>query len=204
MTPTSTDCIPEQFQFKRVKSRQVIVNFKGGTVTSNAGLTLIADLDQKLKITSRLAACFQDYRQPNRVEHSLSTLVAQRVYGLVQGYEDVNDHEQLRHDPMFALAVGKILGEGTQSVVLAGKSTLNRLEHCPETEINRVESRYHRIGHDTTAIEKLFVEWFLESYSKAPRTIVLDLDVTDDQVHGEQEGAFFIRLTWLAASLTPI
>ncbi|HEY9833512.1 MAG TPA: IS1380 family transposase [Stenomitos sp.] len=191
MTLTSTDCIPEQFPFKRVKSRQVIVNFKGGTVTSDAGLTLIADLDQKLKITSRLAACFQDYRQPNRVEHSLSTLVAQRVYGLVQGYEDLNDHDQLRHDPMFALAVGKILGEGTQPVVLAGKSTLNRLEHCPETEINREESRYHRIGHDTTAIEKLFVEWFLESYSKAPRTIVLDLDVTDDQVHGEQEGAFF-------------
>lgn len=109
MTPTSTDCIPEQFKFKRVKSRQVIVNFKGGTVTSDAGLTLIADLDQKLKITSRLAACFQDYRQPNRVEHSLESLVAQRVYGLVQGYEDVNDHEQLRHDPMFALAVGKII-----------------------------------------------------------------------------------------------
>ena len=191
MTPTSTDCIPEQFQFKRVKSRQVIVNFKGGTVTSDAGLTLIADLDQKLEITSRLAGCFQDYRQPNRVEHSLSTLVAQRVYGLVQGYEDLNDHEQLRHDPMFALAVGKILGEGTRPVVLAGKSTLNRLEYCPETESNRVESRYHRIGHDTAGIEKLFVQWFLESYSKAPRTIVLDLDVTDDQVHGEQEGAFF-------------
>lgn len=191
MTPTSTDCIPEQFPFKRVKSRQVIVNFQGGTVTSDAGLTLIADLDQKLKITSRLAACFQDYRQSNRIEHSLSTLVAQRVYGLVQGYEYVNDHEQLRHDPMFALALGKILGEGTQPVVLAGKSTLNRLEHCPETEINRHKSRYHRIGHETTAIEKLFVEWFLESYSKAPRIIVLDLDVTDDQVHGEQEGAFF-------------
>ncbi len=191
MTPTSTDCIPEQFQFKRVKSRQVIVNFKGGTVTSDAGLTLIADLDQKLKITSRLASCFQDYRQPNRIEHSLGSLVAQRVYGLVQGYEDLNDHDQLRHDPMFALAVGKIIGEGIQPVVLAGKSTLNRLEHCPETEIHRNESRYHRIGHDTTAIEKLFVEWFLESYTQPPKTIVLDLDVTDDQVHGEQEGAFF-------------
>jgi hypothetical protein len=191
MTPTSTDCIPEQFKFKRVESRQVIVNFKGGTVTSDAGLTLIADLDQKLKITSQLAACFQDYRQQNRVEHSLESLVAQRVYGLVQGYEDLNDHDQLRNDPMFALAVGKIIGEGTQPVILAGKSTLNRLEHCPETETNRVESRYHRIGHNTTAIEKLFVEWFLESYTKRPRTIVLDLDVTDDQVHGEQEGAFF-------------
>lgn len=102
MTPTSTDCIPEQYSFERVKSRQVIVNFKGGTVTSDGGLTLIAGLDQKLKITSRFAACFQDYRQPNRVEHSIESLVAPRVYGLVQGYEDLNDHEQLRHDPMFA------------------------------------------------------------------------------------------------------
>jgi hypothetical protein len=191
MTPTSTDCIPEQFKFGRVKSRQVIVDFQGGRITSDAGLTLIADLDQKLKITSRLAACFQDYRHPNRVEHSLESLVAQRVYGLVQGYEDLNDHDQLRCDPMFALAVGKIIGDGTQPVVLAGKSTLNRLEHCPETVTNRVESRYHRIGHNTVAIEKLFIEWFLESYTKPPKRIVLDLDVTDDQVHGEQEGAFF-------------
>ncbi|HAA32711.1 MAG TPA: IS1380 family transposase [Cyanobacteria bacterium UBA8553] len=191
MTPTSTDCIPEQFKFGRVKSRQVIVNFQGGTVTSDAGLTLIADLDQRLKITSRLAACFQDHRQANRVEHSVKSLVAQRVYGLVQGYEDLNDHEQLRHEPMFALAVGKLMGDGIKPVVLAGKSTLNRLEHCPETVTNRGESRYHRIGHNTADIEKLFVEWFLESYSKPPSTIVLDLDVTDDQVHGEQEGAYF-------------
>ena len=132
MTPTSTQSIPEQFTFGRVESRQVIVNFKGGTVTSDAGLTLIAGLDQKLQITSRFAACFEDYREPNRVEHSIKSLIAQRVYGLVQGYEDLNDHEQLRHDPMFALAVGKIIGNGDEQVVLAGKSTLNRIEHCPE------------------------------------------------------------------------
>lgn len=191
MTPTSTQCIPEQFTFGRLESRQVIVNFQGGTVTSDAGLTLIAGLDQKLKITSRLAACFKDYRQPNRVEHSIESLVAQRVYGLVQGYEDLNDHDQLRHDTMFALAVGKIIADGTQEVVLAGKSTLNRIEHCPETVTNRAESRYHRIGHDAVAIEQLFVDLFLESYSKPLRQIVLDLDVTDDQVHGTQEGAFF-------------
>ena len=92
---------------------------------------------------------------------------------------------------MFALAVGEILGDGTQQVVLAGKSTLNRIEHCPETVTNRADSRYHRIGHDAKAIEKQFVEFFLESYSKPPRAIVLDLDVTDDQVHGSQEQAFF-------------
>lgn len=140
MTPSKTDCTPEQFKFERLKSRQVIGNFKGGTVTSDGGLTLIAGLDQKLKNTSRFAACFQDYRQPNRVEHSIESLVAQRVYGLVQGYEDLNDHEQLRHDPMFALAVGKIISNGDSLVALAGKSTLNRIEHCPETVGNRALS----------------------------------------------------------------
>lgn len=107
MTPPSTPCVPEQFSFGRVESRDVIVNFKGGTVTSDAGLTLIAALDQKRQITARFAACFQDYRDPNRVEHTLEALVAQRVYGLVQGYEDLNDHDQLRHDPMFALGTGE-------------------------------------------------------------------------------------------------
>ena len=191
MPPTYTQCIPEHFTFGRVESRQVIVNFKGGTVTSDAGLTLIAGLDQKLQITSRFAACFEDYREPNRVEHSIKSLIAQRVYGLVQGYEDLNDHEQLRHDPMFALAVGKIIGNGDEQVVLAGKSTLNRIEHCPETVTNRAESRYHRIGHDAKMIEKQFGEFFLSSYLKPPRAIILDLDVTDDQVHGSQEQAFF-------------
>lgn len=191
MTSTSTQCIPEQFTFGRVESRPVIVNFNGGTVTSDAGLTLIAGLDQKRQITSRFAACFQDYREPNRVEHSIESLVAQRVYGLVQGYEDLNDHDQLRHDPMFALALGKVIGNGTEEIVLAGKSTLNRIEHCPETVVNRAESRYHRIGHDPKKIEKLLVEIFLESYASPPRQIVLDLDVTDDQVHGTQEQAFF-------------
>lgn len=191
MTPTSTQCIPELFTFGRVESRQVIVNFKGGTVTSDAGLTLIAALDQKRQITSRFSACFQDYRDPKRVEHSLETLIAQRVYGLVQGYEDLNDHELLRHDPMFALALGKLSASKTVGAPMAGKSTLNRIEHCPETVTNRKESRYHRIGHNPKAMEELFVELFLESYSKPPRQVVLDLDVTDDQVHGNQEQAFF-------------
>lgn len=191
MTTVLTDCTPEQFKFERVKSRQVLVNFKGGTVTSDAGLSLIAELDRKRKITSRLAKCFKDYRDSNRLKHTLESLIAQRVYGLVQGYEDLNDHEQLRHDPMFALAVGKIISNENEAVVLAGKSTLNRIEHCPDTVSDRAESRYHRIGHDAKAIEKLLVDIFLESYSTPPRQIVLDLDVTDDLVHGTQEQAFF-------------
>lgn len=191
MTPTSTQCIPEQFSFGRVESRKVIVNFNGGTVTSDAGLMLIAALDQKRQITSRFAACFQDYRAPNRVEHKLETLVAQRVYGLVQGYEDLNDHDQLRHEPMFAVALGKLSASEAVGGPMAGKSTLNRIEHCPPQVANRKESRYHRIGHDAEAIEHLFVELFLESYNKPPLQIVLDLDVTDDQVHGNQAEAFF-------------
>lgn len=191
MTPTKIDCIPKQFKFEGEQSASIVVNFQGGTVTSDAGLTLIAELDRKRKITSRLAACFKDYRQPNRIEHSVSSLVAQRVYGLIMGYEDLNDHEKLRHDLMFALAVGKVIGSENSSVALAGKSTLNRIEHCPETVEERADSRYHRIGHDTEAIEKLLVEIFLESYPKPPRQIILDLDVTDDLVHGSQEQSFF-------------
>jgi len=152
---------------------------------------LIAALDQKRQITTRLAACFQDYREPSRIEHSLESLIAQRVYGLVQGYEDLNDHEQLRYDPTFAVALGKLSATNVACAPMAGKSTLNRIEHCPPEVTNRQKSRYHRIGHDPKAIEKLFVELFVESESQPPKEIVLDLDVTDDQVHGNQEQAFF-------------
>lgn len=183
----ATECIPDQFSFGKVKHKQVIVNFKGGTLTSDGGLVLIAELDKKRQITSRFAACFKDYRQPERLEHSLHSLIAQRTYGLIQGYEDLNDHEVLRHDPVLALVLGKN-GEGE---TLAGKSTLNRVEFCPETVTDPSIARYHRISHDPKEIAQLLVEFFLESYQKAPRHIVLDLDVTDDQVHGNQEMAFF-------------
>jgi Transposase DDE domain group 1 len=136
MTPNKTDCIPEQFKFEPVKSCSVVVNFNGETVTSDAGVTLIAELDRKREITSRLAGCFKDYREQNRIEHSVSSLIAQRVYGLVMGYEDINDHERLRHDVMFALCVGKSITSGQEPVKMAGKSTLNRLEHCPEDVSN--------------------------------------------------------------------
>ncbi len=191
MTPTFRDRTPKQFKFSVEKSRPVVVNFQGGTVTSDAGLSLIAELDRKRQITSRLALCFKDYRDINRIDHSINSLITQRIYGLIMGYEDLNDHEQLRHDMMFALAVRKTIGLENKPIVLAGKSTLNRIEHCPEIVSQRAESRYHRIGHDTEAIEKLLVEIFLESYSKAPRQIAPDLDVTDDLVHGNQEQAFF-------------
>lgn len=117
--------------------------------------------------------------------------MAQRVYGLIQGYEDLNDHEQLRHDPMFQIALEKLSGAKGEAVALAGKSTLNRIEHTPVEVSKRQESRYHRIAAKPQAIEQLFVEVFLESSAKPPKQIVLDLDVTDDLVHGQQEQAFF-------------
>jgi hypothetical protein len=182
-----TECIPDQFSFGRVKSRKVIVNFQGGTLTSDAGLVLIAELDKKRQITSGFAGCFRDHRSPKRIEHTLDSLIAQRIYGLIQGYEDLNDDETLRHDPALALVLGKI----SQEKSLAGKSTLNRLEYCPISVNHQASSRYHRIEHNPKAIEQLLVELFLESYCCPPQSIVLDLDVTDDQVHGNQEQAFF-------------
>ena len=127
MTLIGSDCIPEQFKFEQVKSCPAIVNFKGEPVTSDAGLTLIAELDRKREVTSRLAQCFKDYREKNRIEHSVSSLIAQRVYGLIMGYEDINDHEALRYDLIFALAVGKVINSEKESITLAGKSTLIRL-----------------------------------------------------------------------------
>ena len=127
MTPLTTDSTPKQFKFEREKLPPIVVNFQGGKVTSDAGLSLIAEIDRKLQITSRLAKCFQDYRKPNKTLHPIESLLTQRIYGLIMGYEDLNDHEELRHDPMFALALGKSIGQGNEPCTLAGKSTLNRI-----------------------------------------------------------------------------
>lgn len=191
MTQLAERSLPKQFKFEQPKSPPVVVNFQGGQVTSDAGLSLIAEIDRKLQITSQFAQCFQDYRKPNRIDHTVESLITQRIYGLVMGYEDLNDHEEFRHDPMFAIALGKRIGREKEPVILAGKSTLNRLEHCPEDVEQGADSRYHKIGHSSEAIESLFVKIFLESYSKEPRQIILDLDVTDDLVHGNQEQVFF-------------
>ncbi len=134
---------------------------------------------------------FRDYRDSSYVDYSVHQLLAQRVYGIVLGYEDVNDHDKLRYDPALAIALGKLNFIESNQRILAGKSTINRLEYCPETIINQESSRYHKIEPDPKEIEKAFVEIFLASYKKRAREIVLDMDVTDDQVHGNQEGAFF-------------
>lgn len=191
MTPSSSQSLPNQLNFGNFKGKNIIANFEGGKITSDAGIIFMAELDKKLKITSQFAECFRDYRDASYVDHSLHNLLAQRVYGIILGYEDVNDHDKLRHDPALALALEKLNFIDSDPAVLPGKSTINRLEYCPETIIDQQKSRYHKIELLPEKMEKAFVDIFLQSYKKPPASIILDMDVTDDQVHGNQEGAFF-------------
>jgi hypothetical protein len=181
-----TQCSRDLFDYEVVEGRQVVAAFDGGEVTSDAGALLLGATDRAIGLVTRFAACFADGRAQAQVEHGVAAMVAQRVFGIALGYEDILDHDQLRHDPVLATLAGKLRSKRKDCAALAGKSTLNRLEHAP-----RGPSRYHKIGHDGAAIERLFVELFLESHKTAPRQIVLDLDATDDPLHGHQEGRFF-------------
>jgi hypothetical protein len=181
-----TECNPLLFEFAPVKSRAVVAAFDGGTITSDAGGLLLGATDRAIRLVDRFAACFTDHRCTALVEHEVSTLVGQRVLGIALGYEDLNDHDQLRHDPMMAILAGKLEAHRSDCAPVAGKSTLNRLE------LSRPEAtRYHKISHDPAAIEGLLVDLFLEAHAKAPAQIILDLDATDDPLHGQQEGRFF-------------
>ncbi len=191
MTPSPTQYTAKQLNFGSLKGRKVIADFTGGRITSDVGIVLLAKLDKKLRITSHFTECFRDYRDLSYVNYSVHKLLAQRVYGIILGYEDVNDHDKLRYDPALAIALEQLNFIDSNEGVLAGKSTINRLEYCPETIINQESSRYHKIEHDPKEIERAFVDIFLASYKKPPKQIILDMDVTDDQVHGLQEGAFF-------------
>ncbi|MDJ0582353.1 IS1380 family transposase [Crocosphaera sp.] len=191
MSPHHPLTIRQAINFSKQKGKEMIANFDGGLITSDAGIVWIAELDKKLGITEKLANCFQDHRHPSYVDHSVHQLLAQRLYGIILGYEDVNDHDKLRYDPALKIALERLDWIQSNQGVLAGKSTINRLEYCPETILNQKTSRYHKIEANFEEIGKAFVEIFLESYKKPPLSIVLDMDVTDDQVHGNQEGAFF-------------
>ena len=181
-----TECNRGLFGYEVVEGRQVVAAFDGGEVTSDAGGLLLGATDRAIGLMTRFAACFDDGRVQAQVEHSVEAMVAQRVFGIALGYEDLIDHEQLRHDPVLATLAGKLQAKRQNCAPLAGKSTLNRLEHAP-TE----PSRYHKIGHDAAAIEGLFVALFLEAHRTPPKEIILDLDATDDPLHGHQEGRFF-------------
>jgi hypothetical protein len=141
-------------EFARVEGRAVVAGFDGGTITSDAGTLLLSATDRAIGLVRRFAACFADQRAPEQVEHDLATLVGQRVFALALGYEDLVDHDSLRHDPVLAAAMGKLSARRTDCAPLAGKSTLNRLEHAPAG----APTRYHKIGHDAGLIERLFVE----------------------------------------------
>jgi Transposase DDE domain group 1 len=181
-----TECNAELFEFAPVEGRQVVACFDGGTITSDAGGLLLGAADGAIRLTERFASCFTDTRMAELVEHSVSTMVTQRVLGIALGYEDLIDHDELRHDPVLAVLAGKLEARRSDCAPLAGKSTLNRLE------LSRPEpTRYHKVSHDAAAIETLFVDLFLEAHRRAPEQIILDLDATDDPLHGHQEGRFF-------------
>ena len=181
-----TECNPELFEFARVEGRAVVASFDGGRISSDAGALLLGATDGVLNLTQRLAACFQDSRDPAYTEHTVATLVMQRVVAIALGYEDLNDHDELRHDPIMAVLAQKLAASRADCAPLAGKSTLNRLERSTAET-----TRYHKIAADTDAMERLFVDLFLDAHDKPPAQITLDLDATDDPLHGHQEGRFF-------------
>jgi len=182
-----THCISEQIEFEGFDGRKVVAAFDGGAITSDAGALLLRHTDKAIGLFDRIADCFIDRRSSDCTVHSLRTLIAQRVTAIALGYEDVDDHDTLRHDPVLALLSESLTPRRSNCAPLAGKSTLNRLEHAPVGE----PTRYHRIGHDRQAIEALFVDLFVEAHDKPPSRIVVDLDATDDPLHGHQEGRFF-------------
>jgi len=181
-----TECSAESLDFGIVEGRPVEAGFDGGLVTSDAGALLLGATDRAIGMMDRFAACFRDERRAELIEHEVATLVGQRVFAIALGYEDLNDHDELRHDPMMAVLAGKLAARRADCAPVAGKSTLNRLELS-----QLVPTRYHKISHNPVAIRNLFVDLFTEAHGRAPRQIILDLDATDDPLHGEQEGRFF-------------
>lgn len=192
----TTDCIPEQLEFLPFGARRVDAAFDAGRTSSDGGLLLLREVAERTRLLKRFAKCFADYRKPEFIEHSLEDLIAQRTLGIACGYEDLNDHDSLRDDPLFALAVGQtdVLGARRMQLrdrghALSGKSTLNRLELSPADA--DAKSRYKKIVYSGEAIDALLVDVFLDAHEAPPTEIVLDFDATDDPIHGAQEGRFF-------------
>jgi hypothetical protein len=177
-----TECNQTSFGFEALGKRKIVARFDGGTISSDGGAFLLRQTDQRLNLLPRLAECFLDGRNQNRIEHTIAEMLSQRVYGLALGYEDINDHEQLRNDPVF----GILAGHEELEEPLAGKSTLNRMELGAGTK-----DRYKKITFWKGAMDELLVKVFLESQKHAPAQIILDVDTTDLPLHGKQEGRFF-------------
>jgi Transposase DDE domain group 1 len=191
-----THCNQELLEFHPLAKREVRGQFDGGAITSDGGGLLLREVEKRTRIVAQFAACFRDYRDGERIEHTVGELVAQRVFALALGYEDLNDHDQLRYDPLLAVLAEKADPSGEsrarerdQGRALAGKSTLNRLELTGA--VVSEEERYKKIVMDQEAADRMLVEVFLQAHGEAPHEVVLDLDATDDPVHGNQEGRFF-------------
>ncbi len=191
-----TECSKDAIKLKKLGKRSVVADFNGGAISSDGGAVLLEQTDRALDLLSRAASCFVDHRDPALIEHPVVDLIRQRVFGLALGYEDLNDHDSLSRDPLLATVVGKVqpTGEGRRcrsdrERPLAGKSTLNRLELTSEDA--DADSRYKKIVLDFHAMRSLFPLLFLDAHASAPNQIVIDLDATDDPLHGSQEGRFF-------------
>ena len=176
-----TECIPDLFGFAPVEGRKVMAAFDGGKMTSDAGAMLLGATNRTIDLVGRFAGCFEDHRAVALIEHEVRTLVGQRVYGIALGYEDLIDHDALRHDPALTAVLDKPGGQ------LAGKSTLNRLEHASKIG----QDRHHKLDHDVSAIERLPVDIFMAAHREPPVRIELDLDATHDPLYGDQEGRHF-------------
>ena len=180
-----TECSAKPLEFHGIKSRQVIGRFDGGQISSDGGGILLREVERRTGMLHRLSDCFTDHRHPKYITHSLLSLITRRVTGLALGYEDLNDHDTLRDDALLAIVSDRV---GEQ---LAGKSTLNRLELTTPTATR--QDRYKKIVAETTAMDELLVDLFVEAHEQAPEEIVLDIDATDDPLHGNQEGRCFNR-----------
>lgn len=192
----TTECSGKQMEFHGLGRRCVRADFDGGRISSDGGGLLLREVERHTRVIARLAGCFTDHRAAGRIEHEVSTLVAQRVYALALGYEDLNDHDELRRDPLLALLSGKTDVDGAQRVrerdrgcALAGACTLNRLELTPGHAEER--SRYKKVVADFEAMDALLLALFIESHPTPPQQLILDVDATDDPLHGHQEGRYF-------------
>ena len=179
-----TECKTERLEFQALKERRVIADFAGGEITSDGGLLLLREVARRMCLLERFSACFTDQRSPLLIQHELRQLISQRVYALACGYEDLNDHDTLRNDPLLGVLVGK-----SDEEVIASKSTLNRME-LTECDATRA-TRYKKVICNLGEVRRFFVEFFLDLQACRPRQLILDLDATDFPLHGTQEGRFF-------------
>jgi hypothetical protein len=192
--PAQTECKQNTFEFLDLIKRKVVIESHDQHISSDAGGLLIAQLDRNEKWLEKFTNCFTDYRIPELVEHELPTLLWQRVYGIALGYEDLNDHDLLRLDPLLATLCGRDDVEGKErreeqdyGKPLAGKSTLNRLELSAQN----IDPRYKKIACDSEAVEDFFIDAYVQSVPRKSESVILDLDTTDDRIHGLQEGRFY-------------